>query len=259
MPALMVNVPDGLELGRQVVAAEAPKPRRKRRMKTKAEWAKFVTKKHGPAAVTEALKKASASRKVMSASEKARRAWVEASSKADRHEVQDLDLKMDKIAGTLVSMREVDRGTPECRRNVTRDAFMVMYEEGRIDQEAYDAGILIAKGWQMETLGLDAQIATYGHRIPGGMGNVSDYATVILLQYKQWRQAYTAREDARIPGYRGRFNGVMAVIRDGWSCKAAEKAHGIGVARLFPHLLDALELYNAIRFGRGQWRAKKAA
>ncbi len=248
MPAIRISVPDDIDFTRpaRVPAAvlsapirrvEAPQPDRPR---TPLDPAKL-------------------NRSIRAAAERHRRRLTE-EAKEDRAEADQIK-RARELEKQGVEVSGSDAGTPTTRHNVTRDAMLVMLEDDRIDQPQYDAGVLIAKGFQLTTMGMDARIATYGHRVPGA-GDAAEYAMVIVGQYATWAKAFVQQEQAAGRNVRGcrpsRWDAVLDVIVWGMSCDAVERRRRMGKGRLFPVVLEALDLFNDIRWRRGKWRDQKA-
>ncbi|MFP5513327.1 MAG: hypothetical protein ACLGJC_09625 [Alphaproteobacteria bacterium] len=255
MPAIRISVPDDIDLGRQAIAAEATKPRRKRRMKTKAEWTKFVAKKHGPAAVTEALRKASASRKV--ANDSRRRCWSRISKiiQADAEEARALDIKLDKQAGVKVSGAAADKGTAPTRKRLQTDNCLLMLTKGQITQDMYNATCEIRAAYYFIVRGMDARIATYGETFGAGKDDYeSVYAVMVQEHYLDWIDAMAERAKANARAKRGGNRWKtwlpMAVIIDGITCSDIAHQRGMKTQTVAEYLRDALDLFNDVRFGR---------
>lgn len=259
-----ISVPDDIELGRQVAIAEAVKPRRKRRMKTKAEWTKFVAKKHGPSAVTEALKKASASRKV--ANDSRRRTWGRIAKiiQADAEEARALDIKLDKEAGVKVSSMGADKGTAPTRKRLQTDNCLLMLTKGQITQEMYDATCRIRAAYLIITKGMDARVATYGEAF-GGSGDLYEgvYAAMIQRDYLDWVDAMAERAAANTRvkrcGNRWKTWLPLSIIIDGVTCADIEHQRGMKRETVASYLRDALDLYADVRLGRLKKGARLAA
>lgn len=158
----------------------------------------------------------------------------------------------------------IDLGTPETRRRIVHDPLLRMLENDQIDQPQYDAAVLIAKGWQLITVGLDAQIATYGHRIPGGNGDApAEYAAVLIRQYHAWIKEVQDREQAAgrfmHGARRSRVPAITDVIIHGMTCYYVQRCRRMKNGDLLGYVREALDVYNDIRFARGKWRQPKAA
>ncbi|MCM8735986.1 hypothetical protein M5E06_17780 [Azospirillum sp. A1-3] len=264
MPALLVSVPDDIQLGRQAIAADAPKPRRKRRMKTKAEWAKFVTKKHGPAAVNEALKKASASRKA--ANDTRRRTWGRIAKiiQADAEEARALDIKLDKDAGVKVSSVGADKGTAPTRKKMRPDTLLWMLDRGQLSQEAYDAALSIRAAYMLITIGMDARVATYGESF-GGRGDTWETAWAVQMQelYNDWCDVMVQRAAAAQKVHRGTRRWQTSLVHDivieGMTCAEVGADRGMCRKAVADIFRDALDLYLDIKSGKVRAPTKMAA
>lgn len=165
---------------------------------------------------------------------------------------------------------ESDLGTPETRRALDRrkrmvkDSLIHMYERDMIDQQQYDNAVLITKGWQFITIGMEAQIATYGTRIPGGNGDSpSEYATILIRQYHAWIKEVQDREQAAgrfmHGARRSRVPAITDVVIHGMTCNYVEGCRRLSKGSLIGFVRDALDVYSDIRFLRGKWAVKRAA
>lgn len=244
-----ISVPDGIEFTRPVrmPAAVLSAPIRR----VEAEQPERPRKPLDPAKLN---------RSIRAAADRHRRRLTE-EAKADQGEADRIKRERE-LEKQGVEVSGGDRGTAVTRSNITRDAMLVMLEDDRIDQPEYDAGVLIAKGFQLTTLGMDARIATYGNRVPGN-GSLEDFALLIMSDYKAWAKAFVQQEQAAGRNLRGcrpsRWDAVLDVIVWGMSCDAVERRRRMGKGRLFPIVKDALCLFNDIRWRRGKWREQKAA
>lgn len=249
MPPIYISAPDNIDFTRpaRVPAAVLSTPTRR-------------TEDPQPDRPRTPLDPAKLNRSIRAAAERHRRR-IEQGAKEDRAEADQIKRarEMEKHG---IEVSGSDAGTPTTRHNVTRDAMLVMLDDDRIDQPQYDASVLIAKGFQMTTLGMDARIATYGHRVPAN-GDASEFAMLIIGQYKTWAKAFVQQEQAAGRKLRGcrpsRWDAVLDVIVWGMSCDAVERRRRMGKGRLFPVVLEALDLFNDIRWRRGKWRDQKAA
>lgn len=249
MPAIRISVPDDIDFTRpaRVQAAVLSTPIRR-------------TEAPQPDRPRTPLDPAKLNRSIRAAAERHRRRLTE-EAKGDRAEADQIK-RARELEKQGIEVTGGDRGTAVTRNNVTRDAMLVMLDDDRIDQCQYDAGVLIAKGFQMTTLGMDARIATYGHRVPGN-GDATEFAMLIIGQYKAWAKAFVQQEQAAGRNVRGcrpsRWDAVLDVIVWGMSCDAVERRRRMGKGRLFPIVVEALDLFNDIRWRRGKWREQKAA
>lgn len=164
----------------------------------------------------------------------------------------------------------IDLGTPETRKamekgkRMVKDSMLGMYERELIDQDQYNAGVMIATGWRFITIGMDAQIATYGTRIPGGDGDSpSEYATILIRQYHAWIKEVQDREQAAgrfmHGARRSRVPAITDVIIHGLTCNHVEGCRRLRKGSLIGFVRDALDVYTDIRFLRGKWAIKRAA
>lgn len=158
---------------------------------------------------------------------------------------------------------DADLGTPETRARITRDPILRLFDADKITQEQYDAAVMIAKGWQIITAGMGAQIATYGTRVPSGYGDPSsEYAVLLIRRYRAWAAEVGARERAawihtHHGARRSRLPAILDVVVHGHSCAYVEGCRRMRKGALLDHLKDALDVYGAIR--REERKVAKAA
>lgn len=150
---------------------------------------------------------------------------------------------------------ECDAGTPETRDRMGQDPLIRMLARDQITQEQYTAAVQIAAGYRFDTLGMDAQIASYGHRVPGGPGTSSlEYAARIVAAYAAWRREFDRQEQAAgrmLHGCRkSRLLAIMDVIVNGLTCRQVEGRRRMKNGTLTPILRDALDLYDDVRSGK---------
>ncbi|WP_376960127.1 hypothetical protein ABNQ39_20665 [Azospirillum sp. A26] len=150
---------------------------------------------------------------------------------------------------------ECDAGTQETRDRIGEDPLLRMLSRDQLTQEQYTAAVQIAAGYRLDTLGMDAQIASYGHRIPGGPGSSSvEYAARIVSAYAAWRREFDKREQAAgrmLHGCRkSRLLAVMDVIVNGLTCRQVEGRRRMKNGTLASILRDALDLYDDVRSGK---------
>lgn len=163
--------------------------------------------------------------------------------------------KLEAAAKADSQRGESDAGTPQTRDRMGQDPLIRMLSRDHITQEQYTAAVQIAAGYRFDTLGMDVQIATYGHRVPGGPGTSSlEYAARIVAAYAAWRREFDRQEQAAgrmLHGCRkSRLLAIMDVVVNGLTCRQVEGRRHMKNGTLSAILRDALDLYDDVRSGK---------